>query len=950
MTASNGIRIENKKRLATAIGVALAALLAGAWAFLSPARADAAGTSDGNLVIDVPTTVPCALLADGTVVSPSEWNITTSGDAYIASASASGFPANVAWSAKTTDLDGTETESVRVSGTGDAASVAGPSDPAAAALAGTARFDWSFSKLDAGKNSNIIGEASSRSAVLGSVTFTFAKAEPDAFAVYSADDDSLNFYKRAGMPSAGEQFEGKTATEVFTGFETETYSSYRSVPWSDCRANVKRVAVVDEGLAPESTSFWFYRFSNAESFDLSKLSTTNVTNMRRMFLGCESLTSLDLSTFDTSNAAEMDSLFGNCSSLTSLDLSSFNTGRAANLNNIFRGCKSLTALDLSSFDTESVTSMSNAFYGCSALQKVTFGENWKWVGTDGYLPTPDSAYIPGADGKWYDTDGNGYAPKDIPSSKAMTYTAIPPARPKTAFAVYSADDNSLSFYKRAGVPSAGEQFEGKTATAVYTGIEDTNFTIECVSGNRPGGWADSTSWASYKPSIKTAIVVDEGITPKSTSCWFGAAPFTTAALENCDLTKLSAASLTSTNSMFSYCYKLQKVTFGENWKWVGTDGYLPTPSSTHITGADGKWYDSDGNGYAPADIPSNKAMTYTAVPPKTAFAVYSADDNSLNFYKRASVPSAGEQFEGKTATAVYTGIETDTYTGTWEPIIAYGDPRAYTDTSPWASYKSVIKTITAVDIIQPKSLSFWFSNPKSWSTASAVISADLRNIDTSKITSMSYLFVGCSNLKTLNLSNWNVSNVTDMSNMFGLHHGMYRTQPACKSLTALDLSGWNTSSVSDMSQMFEGCSKLSVDCSNWNVSKVSNHSNFNNNAPGVIAPLAWQTSSDEGAEDPKIAPLCEERGSKDASDVASETAKAEAASKPDSEPLAGSETEGGNTVSADVEGATPKAVEGKPSLEEKGKKKSDMANASCEVKDKRTVSENGRGSVEEKKR
>ena len=99
-----------------------------------------------------------------------------------------------------------------------------------------------------------------------------------------------------------------------------------------------------------------------------------------------------------------------------------------------------------------------------------------------------------------------------------------------------------------------------------------------------------------------------------------------------------------------------------------------------------------------------------------------------------------------------------------------------------------------------------------------------------------------------------------------------------------------------------------------------------------------------------IAPLCEEQGSKDTSDAASETAKAEAASKPDSEPLADSETEGGNTVSADVEGATPKAVEGKPPLEEKGKKKSDMANAPCEVKDKRTVSENGRGSVEEKKR
>ena len=943
MTASNGIRTENKiKRLAAALALALAAVLGASC--LSPARADAAGTSDGNLVIDVPTTVPCALMADGTVVSPSEWKITTSGGAYIASASASGFPANVEWSASTTDLAAAQAVFVQVSGTGDAASVAGPSDPTTAKLAPSAGFKWAFSKLDAGKNADIVGKAAGGTAVLGSVTFTFAKTEPDAFAVYSADDNSLSFYKRAGVPVAGQTFEGKTATEVYTGIETMT-----SIPgWTQNHFNdIKTVTVCDEGIAPTGTAFWFAGVRNLKTADVSKLDMSRCKTIECMFTDCISLETLDLSGWDTGSLTNMSQAFQHCASLTKLNVSGWDVSKVTNMQLAFAEDKALGSLDLSTWDNSAATSMKDAFLQMDSLNEISLGSRFKFVGTNGYLPTPSSAYIAGADGKWYDTDGNGYAPADTPSNKAMTYTAV---APKKAFAVYSADDGSLNFYKRISVPAAGEQFEGKTATAVYTGIEDTNFTIECVSGNRPGGWVDSTSWASYKPSIKTASVVDEGITPKSTSCWFGAAPFTTAVLENCDVTKLNTASLTSTNSMFSYCYKLQKVTFGENWKWVGTDGYLPTPSSTHIAGADGKWYDSDGNGYAPADIPSNKAMTYTAVPPKTAFAVYSADDDSLNFYKRASVPSAGEQFEGKTATAVYTGIETDTYTGTWEPTIAYGDPRAYTDTSPWASYKSVIKTITAVDIIQPKSLRFWFSNPKSWSTASAVTSADLRNIDTSKITSMSHLFVGCSNLTTLKLSNWNVSNVTDMSNMFGLHYGTSRTQPGCASLTTLDLSSWNTSNVSNMNYMFDGCSKLSVDCSSWDVSKVTKHVSFNTSAPGVTAPLAWQASSDEDTVDSAIAPLCEERGSKDASDVASETAKAEAASKPDSEPLTDSETEDGNTVSTDVESATPKAVEGKPSLEEKGKKKSDMANAPCEVKDKRTVSENGRGSVEEKKR
>ena len=277
-----------------------------------------------------------------------------------------------------------------------------------------------------------------------------------------------------------------------------------------------------------------------------------------------------------------------------------------------------------------------------------------------------------------------------------------------------------------------------------------------------------------------------------------------------------------------------------------------------------------------------------------AFAVYSADDQSLNFYKRSGVPAVGDTFDGKKVTAVYTGIETDTYIGSWQSNVPQ-NPASYLDTSPWAAYKSTIKTITAVDKIQPKSLDFWFSNPKSWASATAVTSADLSNIDTSKITSMSNLFTGCSNLTSLNISNWNVSNVTNMTNMFSVYSGMFRTQPACSSLTTLDLSNWDTSNVTNMNSMFNGCSRLSVDCSSWDVSKVTNHSSFNTNAPGVILPSAWQTSSDEDVEDSAIAPLCEEQGNGDVPGIASENDNDEAdeaASKTDVEPSVDGATKG----------------------------------------------------------
>ena len=1228
MTAENGIRTENKmKRLAAAIGVALAAVLAAA--SLSPARADAAGTSDGNLVIDVPTTVPCALMADGTVVSPSDWKITTSGEAYIASASASGFPANVEWSARTTDLAATQAGSVEVAGTGDAATVSGPSDPTAAALAGTARFEWSFSKLDAGKNSDIIGKAASGTAVLGSVTFTFAKPTT-AFAVYSADDQSLTFYKRAGVPSAGQTFEGKAATEVFTGFETETYGSAGNVPWAghaaelasvtvadagiapvstaywfngasklrsvdiaaldtskttcmdgmfqgcsslesldlsamstrrvasmtaflggcdslaelsigsefawvgnDCypptgnwkqgstgakyaesqipsnktdkytraktafavysaddqsltfykkfeapvaggvfegktatavytgfeaemygsagnvpwaghAADIASVTVADEGIAPRATAMWFSNMTMLRSADVSKLNTSNVTSMHSMFNDCKALTSLDLSSFDTTKVTIMYSMFRDCNALTSLDVSSFdtrsvtnmcdmfngcgsltsldllsfNTNKVTDMYSMFRDCNALTSLDLSSFDTRSVTHMGSMFYSCNALtsldlssfdttkvidmsgmfrdckaltelslssfntdkvkymsnmfsncgsltsldlssfntrnvtsmyaifssckalQKVAFGAGWRWVGTDGYLPTPFSAYIAGADGKWYNTDGKGYAPKDIPSNKAMTYTAIPP---KTAFAVYSADDDSLSFYNRAEVPKQGAMYLGKKATAVYTGLE--NMT------SAPG-WM-----LNYSKDIKTATVYDEGISPTDTGFWFAelrnmktadvskldmskcktiSCMFTNCtSLEKLDLSAWDTRSLTSISQAFQNCTSLTKlnvsgwdvskvtnmdlafaevkalgsldlstwdnsavtsmkdsfsmmnslseVSLGSKFKFVGTSPFLPVQTG-HVTGADGKWYDADGNGYAPENIPSGKTITYYASKDllPQAFAVYSDDDGSLNFYKRVNVPSAGDRFEGKTVTAVYTGIE----------------EKPTSSESPWRNKASKIKTATVVDNgIKPVSTANWLG-----SGYYNLIAADFTKLDTSNVTDMGGMFNACYSLTTVgDLSNWNTSNVTNMSCLFS----------NCPSLTTVgDLSNWNTSNVTKMAMLFYYASKLSVDCSNWDVSKAINHFEFNTNAHGVTVPLAWQASSDECVEDSAIAPLCEKQGMGDALNVPSESDKLESGSSA--------------KTSTDVADVAQKAVEGVPPLEEKASEKSDM--------------------------
>lgn len=101
---------------------------------------------------------------------------------------------------------------------------------------------------------------------------------------------------------------------------------------------------------------------------------------------------------------------------------------------MFYNCSSLTYLDLSCWDTSNVTYMGDMFGGCNRLQTVTLGDKFSFNGaTDARLtnlPTPNPAYIPGADGYWYTADGTRYAPSEIPNNTAATYYAVKPVTPE----------------------------------------------------------------------------------------------------------------------------------------------------------------------------------------------------------------------------------------------------------------------------------------------------------------------------------------------------------------------------------------------------------------------------------------------------------------------------------------------------------------------------------------
>lgn len=100
----------------------------------------------------------------------------------------------------------------------------------------------------------------------------------------------------------------------------------------------------------------------------------------------------------------------------------------------------------------------------------------------------------------------------------------------TAFAIYSSDDNSLSFYKQSTLPNVGEIYHDKVVTAIYPDIENLNAAT----------YKEVPWYTDYAKKIVMVDVVDS-ILPSSLAFWFyNFNNCSTFHLENMDTSKVSS--------------------------------------------------------------------------------------------------------------------------------------------------------------------------------------------------------------------------------------------------------------------------------------------------------------------------------------------------------------------------------------------------------------------------
>ena len=122
--------------------------------------------------------------------------------------------------------------------------------------------------------------------------------------------------------------------------------------------------------------------------------------------------------------------------------------------------------------------------------------------------------------------------------------------------------------------------------------------------------------------------------------------------------------------------------------------------------------------------------------------------------------------------------------------------------------------------------------------------ADISTWDVSSVTNMYLIFYGASSFNQ-DIGSWDVSNVTNMDGMFSYASSFNQDISSWDVSKVTDmyalfsgvitfnqnLNNWDVSSVTDMDYMFENTSAFNQDISNWCVSNISSSFNFSINSP-----------------------------------------------------------------------------------------------------------------------
>ena len=364
------------------------------------------------------------------------------------------------------------------------------------------------------------------------------------------------------------------------------------------------------------------------------------------------------------------------------------------------------------------------------------------------------------------------------------------------------------------------------AYAVFEGSTGT-LTFKCSPSKPEGAYDLNHDWYAIRENIKKVVFDASFANARPTSCdhWFAYCPNLTT-IEGIEY--FNTENVTNMRYMFGGCRSLKSLDLTNFNTENVTDMYYMFYNCTSLESLDLTNFNT-------AKVTNMTAMFYKCSALKTIYAsdkfvtdqVTEGSDMFSNCFNLKDYTGSKEDHTyancGPTGYFTYgrgyamfddaTGTLTFSYKG-FKPEGAY-ELNEGGNTPEWISKNSYVKKVVfdaSFANARPASCYKWFCGCVNLAQIEGI-----EYLNTEEVTNMAWMFKGCSNLKSLDVSKFNTAQVTDMSYMF----------THCWGLESLDVSRLNTENVTNMENMFLYCSNsklTSLDVSNFNTEKVTNMS------------------------------------------------------------------------------------------------------------------------------
>ena len=523
----------------------------------------------------------------------------------------------------------------------------------------------------------------------------------------------------------------------------------------------------------------------------------SVKDTDAMFQNCSALTTLDTSGWTMTEVTDMSYMFWGCTELTTLDVSGWKTDNVTNMYGTFCGCSKVTVLDVSDWKTANVTDMTELFSMCNSVKSLDLS-GWTMTGatrTSMLDSMPELIEISlGANCRLGDTNfSNNYNTRTWSSDMSVVYSAANlitafDGSPGTLQGVYKA------VYTITLTPGSGS---GSNVTA-YAPIIDGSYTLpDAPAGFSPpvtgqSLWHWDLSGTPYAPGA--AAAVNGNVSFKAVWAFFGTYDGVDWLITPADATPANQLQIGSRAGL-TQDYNNVEPHGAAYWPWLNYKANITSVNFISPVSGNGSHAEMFLNCYnlTVADLTAFDTADVTSL--NSLFEDDSVLESVTGLTCSASTTDLADLFRGCRSLTAFDGggLVTDNVTSMAYMFTSCNALASLTNYEGW-------ETGNVAD------MSYLFYGCNSLTTL------DVSAWDTGNVTNMAKMFDG-SGFETLDLSSWDTSSVTDMSYMF----------EGC-AVSDLNMTGWDTSHVTTMWSMFSACSNLQkLDISGFDMSNVTSY-------------------------------------------------------------------------------------------------------------------------------